>query len=123
MSKSHSIYLVQNQDKLFLSKQSGWVDGRDLGCLYKTRYKDEALNEIVEVNSKDVNQRIHLLECDATKSGMPILDPDLMPPPLPTAEPTSDREIDNNSTNDETTATEARVIEQLHEHDTLATID
>lgn len=86
MSKIHHIYLLQNQDKLFLGRHNEWVDGRDLTCLFKTRHKDEALNELFEVNSKEISQRIRVLECECAKNGQPIIDPAIMPPPIPRVE-------------------------------------
>lgn len=78
----NKIFLLQNQDKLFLSKQNQWVDGRDLGCLYKTRHKDEALNQLFEVNTKDYSQRIHVLGCAIKANGFPEIDPADLPPPM-----------------------------------------
>jgi hypothetical protein len=75
------IYLLQNQDKRFLSKQNNWVDGRDLGCLYKTRHKDEALNQLFEVNAKDHSQRLQVLHCPVKPNGLPRIDPEHLPPP------------------------------------------
>lgn len=84
------IYLLQNQDKLFLNKQGEWVDGREAGGLYKTRHRDEALNQLFEVNTKDYSQRIHVLSCTAKPNGLPQIDPAHLPPPMeksPTAGP------------------------------------
>lgn len=78
----NQIYLLQNQHKLFLSKHNEWLDGRDLGSLYKTRHKDEALNRLFEVNAKDFSQRIHLLDCAMKPNGLPLIDPEQLPPPL-----------------------------------------
>lgn len=77
------IFLLQNQDKLLLGKQQNWTDGRDLGALYKTRHKDEAVNQLFEVNSKDVTQRIHIIDCPMNKKGLPDIAAELLPPPLP----------------------------------------
>lgn len=78
----NQIYLLQNQDKLFLSKHDEWLDGRDLGSLYKARHRDEALNRLFEVNAKDYSQRIHLLECAIKPNGLPLIDPEQLPPPI-----------------------------------------
>lgn len=77
------IYLLQNQDKLFLTKQNEWSDGRDLGSLFKTRHRDEALNHLVEVNAKDFRQRIHILECPPKSNGFPDIAAEDLPPPFP----------------------------------------
>lgn len=75
------IFLLQNQDKLFLSKQKEWVDGRDPASLFKTPHKDEALNQLFEINVRDFNQRIHLVSCGLKANGLPDIDPADLPPP------------------------------------------
>ncbi len=77
------LFILQNQDKLFLGKQNQWVDGRDLNALYKTAHKDEAVNQMFEASSKDYTQRIKVVSCQANEKGLPTLDPDTMPEPLP----------------------------------------
>lgn len=77
------LFILQNQDKLFLGKQNQWLDGRDLNALYKTAHKDEAVNQMFEVSSKDYTQRIKVVSCQANEKGLPRLDPETMPEPLP----------------------------------------
>lgn len=74
------VYILQNQHQQFLSKQMDWVDGRDANGLYKTPHKDEALNQMFEVNAKDFNQRIKVLNCPTNPKGIPQLRADLLPP-------------------------------------------
>lgn len=77
------LFILQNQDKLFLGRQNNWLDGRDLAALYKTAHKDEAINQMVEASSKDYKQRIKMLTCSANEKGLPVIDPTIMPEPLP----------------------------------------
>ncbi len=77
------LFILQNQDKLFLGRQNNWLDGRDLAALYKTAHKDEAINQMVEASSKDYKQRINMLSCTANEKGLPLIDPELLPEPLP----------------------------------------
>ena len=82
------VFILQNQHQQFLSKQSEWVDGRDTATLYKTPHRDEALNQMFEVNAKDYSQRIKLLPCATNNRGLPIIEADQLPPPdLGQAEP------------------------------------
>lgn len=76
----NQIFLLQNQEKLLLSKQKEWVDGRDLGSLFKTPHRDEALNQMVEVNAKDFSQRIRILAVGLKANGLPDIDPADLPP-------------------------------------------
>lgn len=76
----NTVYLLQNQRGEFLSKQGEWVDGREAGTLFKTPHKDEALNQKVEVNSKDYTLRIQLLECEQNNRGIPLISDDCLSP-------------------------------------------
>jgi hypothetical protein len=77
------LFILQNQDKLFLGRQNNWLDGRDLAALFKTAHKDEAINQMFEASSKDYKQRIKVLTCSANEKGLPVIDPELLPEPLP----------------------------------------
>lgn len=77
------LFILQNQDKLFLGKQNNWVDGRDLGALFKSVHKDEAINQMFEASSRDYKQRIKVIRCLANEKGLPVIDPEIMPDPLP----------------------------------------
>ena len=110
------LYLLQNQDKYFLSKHNEWVDGRDLKELFKTLHRDIALNHLFEVNAHDYQQRIHILDCDVKGRNDPIIDPDLMPPPLPKkpkAEPTGTEQTDSEQTDTEQSDAEHLSTETL----------
>lgn len=77
------VFVLQNQNQLFLSKQNEWVDGREPQSLFKCAHKDEALNQLIEVNSKDYQQRIKIVSCPANPKGVPELAEDILPPPIP----------------------------------------
>ncbi len=74
------VFILQNQQQQFLSKQNEWVDGRDAASLYKTSHKDEALNQMFEVNAKDYNQRIKILACEVSERGLPLIAADQLAP-------------------------------------------
>ena len=78
-----TVFLLQNQDRLLLSKQGEWVDGREAGCLFRAQHRDEAVNQMVEVNARDYNLRIQLLECKLSERGFPVIGAGDMPLPLP----------------------------------------
>jgi hypothetical protein len=79
------LFILQNQHKLFLGKQNAWVDGQDPNVLYKTPYKDEAINQMVEVSAKDYTQRIRIVPCNPDEKGLPDIDPAILPELQPTA--------------------------------------
>lgn len=79
------LYILRNQDGRFLGKQKDWLDGGDRGALYKTPHKDEAINQMVEINTKDYQQRITVVACETDERGLPVMvgsevEPDLASP-------------------------------------------
>ncbi|WP_039916920.1 hypothetical protein [Cellvibrio mixtus] len=96
------LFILQNQEKLFLGKQNNWVDGRDLNALYKTLHKDEAINQMFEASSKDYRQRIKVVSCAPNDKGLPVIDPEIMPEPLPKpGKDLFDNTVDAASVNDD----------------------
>lgn len=73
------LFILQNQDYLFLGKHNTWVDGQDPGALFKTAHKDEAINQMVETSAKDHTQRIKVIGCSANEKGLPIIDSSIAP--------------------------------------------
>jgi hypothetical protein len=78
-------FILQNQSKLFFGKSKEWVDGYDANAVYKTLHKDEAINQMVEISAKDYTQRVKILTCEINEKGLPVIDAELMPAPLPKA--------------------------------------
>ena len=76
-------FILQNQDKHFFGKNKEWVDGYDANTVFKTLHKDEAINQMVEISSKDYKQRVKVIACDLDEKGLPIIDTEIMPAPLP----------------------------------------
>lgn len=76
-------FILQNHDKLFFGKNKEWVDGYDANAVYKTLHKDEAVNQMFEITSKDYKQRVKVISCALNEKALPIIDSEIMPAPLP----------------------------------------
>lgn len=92
------VFVLQNQHKQFLSKQGQWTDGRDVGCLYRTEHKDEAINQVFEVSSKDYTLRVTSLVCELNERGQPLLAPEHLPPVALEEEANADLALENAET-------------------------
>ena len=95
------VYVVKNQDGYFASKQKAWVDGRDPKVLFRSPHKDEAINMVFEVSSKDIYVRAiaELVELDDKKH--PIVEV-TAPEPEPELEAEEDSISEQTSMLDET---------------------
>ncbi len=77
------LFILQNHDKLFLGRQKEWLDGRDPASLFKTPHKDEAVNQVFEISSKDYTQRIKVVSCKVNEKGLPVIEPERLPDAQP----------------------------------------
>lgn len=86
-----SVFVVKNQHGLYLSKQQEWVDGSDSHVLYRTLHKDEAINTVFEVSSRDIYLRAEVFACEDDEKGNPLVSIAAAPAPVATeAEAESD---------------------------------
>ncbi len=69
-----SIFVIQNQNGHYLSKQQEWVDGRDRRILYRTAHRDEAVNVVFEHSSKDIYLRAQPLQCELDEQNQPVVE-------------------------------------------------
>lgn len=69
----NTVFVVKNQQGLYLSKQQEWVDGADNHSLYRTRHRDEAINTVFEVSSRDIYLRAETVICELDHKGNPAL--------------------------------------------------
>lgn len=81
-----SVFVVKNQLGLFLNKQQEWVDGSDNHTLYRSTHKDEALNTVFEVSSRDIYLRAETFSCECDEKGNPRVD--IATPPAPITDET-----------------------------------
>lgn len=72
-SPQNTVFIVKNQQGLYLSKQQEWVDGADSHVLYRTRHRDEAINTVFEVSSRDIYLRAETVVCNVDTKGNPLL--------------------------------------------------
>jgi hypothetical protein len=58
------VFIIQNHDQMYLSKQGGWVDGSDANQLFRSMHKDEAINVKVEQSVRNPQLRLSVLTCE-----------------------------------------------------------
>lgn len=68
-----SLFIIQNSRGEFLEKNMEWSAGIDANALFKTPHKDVALNQLVELNSKDFTLRAQVIPCETDEKGRPRL--------------------------------------------------
>ncbi len=67
-----TVFVIKNQAGQFLNKQQEWVDGGDRQALYRAAHRDEAVNTVFEVSSKDIYLRAEAIACPVDSKGQPL---------------------------------------------------
>ncbi|MDG1819498.1 MAG: hypothetical protein P8H31_06680 [Porticoccaceae bacterium] len=67
------IYIIKSHDESILGKDFEWLDGANGNLIFSTPHRDIALNQLIELNAKDINLRAQIIECEADKKGRPIM--------------------------------------------------
>lgn len=65
------LYIIQTRGGKYLSKQVEWLDHCPPSQLFATPYKDVALNQLIELNTRDINLRATVVDCDSDDKGLP----------------------------------------------------
>ena len=68
------IFVIRNQFEQYLDKHSGWLSGKDPQALYRADHHDQALNTLLEVNSKDISLRGDIIEVDLDEKKRPVVE-------------------------------------------------
>ena len=68
-----TVFVIKNQTEQFLSKQQEWVDAGQSQHLFRTAHRDEAINTVFEVSSKDIYLRAEIVACHVDGKGQPLL--------------------------------------------------
>ncbi len=67
-----SVFIIKNQAQQFLNKDQTWQDGKDRNSLYRSKFNDEALNQLIELNAKDISIRGEVIEVELDDKLQPI---------------------------------------------------
>jgi len=67
------IFIIKSHDGSLLGKDLCWIDGANANLLFSAPHRDIALNQLIELNAKDINLRAQIIQCDADKKGRPTL--------------------------------------------------
>jgi len=67
------IYIIKNHNENVLGKAFEWLDRTTASLIFNTPHRDIALNQLIELNAKDINLRAQIVECEADKKGRPIM--------------------------------------------------
>lgn len=75
------VFVVRNQHGHYWGKAKLWVDGYEPRAVMRTQHRDEAINTLFELSSKDIDLRGEVIAAQVTERGDPIIEPSATPLP------------------------------------------
>ncbi len=66
-------FILQNQHEQYLDKSLEWVNGCNVNRLFQSPHKDVALNQLMELNAKDIQLRATVITCELNTTGNAVL--------------------------------------------------
>jgi hypothetical protein len=79
-----TVFIVSNHDGHYWGRGKRWVDGQDSSRVLALTHRDEAVNSVFELSSKDVLLRCDILTLNLVDGKLPKLEVSTIP--LPDAE-------------------------------------
>ena len=70
----NKVFVVQSAEGHYFSKHSEWLSGKDASQIYIGKYKDDALNQLIDITIKDVTVRAKVVEVELNARKQPVLD-------------------------------------------------
>ena len=67
------IFILQRHDKAVLSKDLDWTCNITSNDIFYSPHRDIALNQLVELNAKQIDLRVNIIECEADAKGRPVM--------------------------------------------------
>lgn len=68
------VFVVQSDQGHYFSKHGDWLSGKDASQIFFKKYKDEALNQLIDITIKDVDVRARVIEVALSEKNHPILE-------------------------------------------------
>lgn len=74
-AEAAEVFVLRNQLGQYWSRGGEWVDGREPQRILRTRHRDEAVNQLVELSTRDSDLRGEVLACPLDRRGAPAVEP------------------------------------------------
>ena len=73
------VYVIRNQLGHYWAKSKTWVDGSEPRTVMRSKHRDEAINTLVELGSRDFELRGEVLAVALSERGEPVIEASQIP--------------------------------------------
>jgi hypothetical protein len=82
LSTMTEAFVIRNQLGHFWGKSKVWVDGSQPRLVFRVRHRDEAVNSLFELSSRDIDLRGEVLQTELSERGEPVIEASQIPLPI-----------------------------------------
>ena len=76
------VFLIRNQLGHYWGKSKAWVDGSQPRLVQRTPHRDEAVNTLFELSSRDIDLRGEVVAAELGERGEPVVEVSQIPLPM-----------------------------------------
>ena len=76
------VFVIRNQQGHYWGKSKQWVDGSEAKAVMRAKHRDEAVNTLFELSSKDIELRGEVVAAELSQRGEPMVEPSQIPLPV-----------------------------------------
>ena len=76
------VFVIRNQQGHYWGKSKQWVDGSEAKAVMRAKHRDEAVNTLFELSSKDIELRGEVVAAELSERGEPMVEPSQIPLPV-----------------------------------------
>jgi hypothetical protein len=73
------VFVIRNQLGHYWGKSKTWVDGTEARAVMRAKHRDEAVNTLVELSSKDFELRGEIVAAELSERGEPMVEASEIP--------------------------------------------
>lgn len=66
-------FVIRNQLGQYFARKGDWISGKDPHGIFFQPHYDQALNQLIEINSKDIELRGEVTSLELDEKGKPIV--------------------------------------------------
>ena len=79
------VFVIRNQLGHYWGKNKAWVDGSQAKLVQRMPHRDEAINTLFELSSRDIDLRGEVVAAQLSERREPIIEPSQIPLPMEAA--------------------------------------
>lgn len=66
-------FVIRNQLGQYFTKKKEWASGKEANILFHQSHYDQSLNQLIEINSKDIELRGEVIELEQDEKKRPVV--------------------------------------------------